>query len=145
MRGITMMQSNPPPMVPSHVFLGDIFDKGCLPINEPTMYCMVSLIHKENIIPHGMTFSILSVSGPLKYVNLRSAINNTGRVMYNKPKDTVLRNLRGRIFFINSTNSYQHPKWIKVNNMIKAQAFQRRPVSITTTNTTAVNALVLKV
>jgi hypothetical protein len=46
--------------VPSHVFFGDIFDKGVLPINEPTIYAMVSFTHKEKIITQGMIFKKLS-------------------------------------------------------------------------------------
>ncbi len=30
-------------MVPSHVFLGEMGENGCLPINEPTRYAIVSL------------------------------------------------------------------------------------------------------
>ena len=33
---ITIMQSNAPPIVPSHVFLGEIDEKEVLPINDPT-------------------------------------------------------------------------------------------------------------
>ena len=34
---IATTQRIAPPIVPSHVFLGDIFEKGVLPMNEPTM------------------------------------------------------------------------------------------------------------
>ncbi len=53
-------QSKAPPMVPSQVFFGEIFEKGVLPINDPTIYAIVSFIQIEKIIPQGSTFKKLS-------------------------------------------------------------------------------------
>ncbi len=47
------MQSREPPIVPSHVFFGDIFENGVFPIIDPTRYAMVSLIHSEKIMAQG--------------------------------------------------------------------------------------------
>jgi len=52
-KAITIIHSNAPPIVPSQVFLGDILEKGVLPMNDPTKYAMVSFIQMENIIPQG--------------------------------------------------------------------------------------------
>ena len=48
------MQRIIPPIVPSQVFFGEIFDIGVLPIKEPTIYAIVSLIHKEKIKTSGI-------------------------------------------------------------------------------------------
>jgi hypothetical protein len=52
---ITTVQRMIPPIVPSQVFLGEIFVICVLPIKEPTIYAMVSLIHKEKIKVSGNT------------------------------------------------------------------------------------------
>ena len=44
-----MIASIAPPMVPSHVFLGDIFVSGVFPIKEPTIYAIVSFIQIDAI------------------------------------------------------------------------------------------------
>ena len=54
MRQITIMVRMIPPIVPSQVFFGEIFDNGVLPIIDPTMYAIVSLIHREKIISSGI-------------------------------------------------------------------------------------------
>ena len=43
-----------PPIVPSQVFLGEIFVKGVFPIKDPTKYAAVSFIQIEKIIPQGI-------------------------------------------------------------------------------------------
>lgn len=54
-------------------------------------------------------------------------------------------NLFPLIFFNILTNSYKHPAMMKINKEMKLKAFINKPVSITITNTNAVNALVLNV
>ena len=58
---ITITQRTAPPIVPSHVFFGDIFEKGVLPMNEPTIYAMVSFIQIEKIIAQGIMYEYWSV------------------------------------------------------------------------------------
>lgn len=50
----TEMASIAPPRVPSQVLFGDILERGVFPKNDPTMYAMVSLIHKVAIIVTGI-------------------------------------------------------------------------------------------
>lgn len=50
---ILTTQSMTPPNVPSHVFFGDIFEKGVFPIIDPTRYAMVSFIQSEKIMAQG--------------------------------------------------------------------------------------------
>ena len=52
-KAMIKIHNKPPPIVPSQVFLGDIFEKGVFPINEPTKYAEVSFIQIENKIAHG--------------------------------------------------------------------------------------------
>jgi hypothetical protein len=138
------MQSNAPPIVPSHVFLGEIFDKGVLPINEPTIYAIVSLIQIENIIPQGITNNKLSFIN--KPVRTRMYINNaTGTEIYGKPNKLLSLYEPGYIFFISLRNSYQQPKCTSKKSPIKLHWLMNRPDNIKTTNTIAERVLVLKV
>jgi len=49
------MQSIIPPIVPSHVFFGEMDVSGVLPANDPTIYAIVSLIHMHAIMISGMS------------------------------------------------------------------------------------------
>ena len=49
-----------PPIVPSQVFLGEIGDKGVLPMSDPTRYAMVSFTHKLSMI--ASTSNLFTVS-----------------------------------------------------------------------------------
>src|SRR6187397_3499070 len=81
---MTMMASMIPPMVPSHVFLGEIEDNGVLPIKEPTIYAIVSFTHKVKMIIRGMII-LKSTLASIQW--LRKSINNArGNEIYRIPK-----------------------------------------------------------
>src|SRR5690242_11754066 len=115
---MVIIQSNAPPIVPSHVFFGEIFDNGVLPINEPTMYAIVSFTQREKIIPQGIIFKYLL---SIKILSPSRILNNmaTGSVIYKNPVMPVSRKRFGSIFFKSSTYSVQHPKCMMINKMIK--------------------------
>ena len=55
---ITTTESMAPPIVPSHVFFGETFESGVLPISDPTIYAMVSFIQILAIITIGKKYSL---------------------------------------------------------------------------------------
>lgn len=94
---ISTIHNTIPPMVPSQVFLGDMGEKGVLPIRLPEMYAMVSLIHMAKIVRTGKSgekllniFGILSRSETkdifgIVGARLSAAKVNSGILIYEIP------------------------------------------------------------
>src|SRR4051794_10497516 len=101
------MQSIAPPIVPSHVFLGEIEESEVLPIKEPTIYAMVSFIQIEATSIKGITQpKSAKRSSSLKNMlcPLRSIINAHDSEMYSNPKKECATSFRFSVF-VNSTSA----------------------------------------
>lgn len=85
------MHKMAPPAVPSHVFLGEIFVSGVLPISEPTIYAMVSFIQIEAIRIMGSTspeVCTVPLANCIVLAQLRiSIIKAHASDIYTKPKN----------------------------------------------------------
>ena len=75
-----------PPTVPSHVFFGEIFVSGVLPIKDPTMYAIVSLIQMLATIITTYIFPKKSPKNSLSNLLLKLVSNAQLKEIYSKPR-----------------------------------------------------------